>query len=47
MLGHSSATLTLGTCGHLFEDRLDEVGDAMDLVLPQCCPRLKDRDRVL
>ena len=30
MLGHSSATMTLDTYGHLFEDRLDEVGDAMD-----------------
>ena len=30
MLGHSSATMTLDTYGHLFEDRLDEVGDATD-----------------
>ena len=30
MLGHSSATMTLDTFGHLFDDRLDEVGDAMD-----------------
>ena len=30
MLGHASATMTLDTCGHLFEDRLDEVGAAMD-----------------
>ena len=30
MLGHSSATMTLDTYGHLFEDRLDEVGSAMD-----------------
>ena len=30
MLGHASATMTLDTYGHLFEDRLDEVGDAMD-----------------
>jgi hypothetical protein len=30
MPGHSSATMTLDTYGHLFEDRLDEVGDAMD-----------------
>jgi hypothetical protein len=29
-LGHSSATMTLDTYGHLFEDRLDEVGSAMD-----------------
>jgi integrase len=26
MLGHASATMTLDTYGHLFEDRLDEVG---------------------
>lgn len=30
MLGHASATMTLDTYGHLFEDRLDEVGDALD-----------------
>lgn len=30
MLGHSSATMTLDTYGHLFEDRLDEVAFAMD-----------------
>ena len=30
MLGHSSATMTLDTYGHLFDDRLNEVGDAMD-----------------
>ena len=30
MLGHSSATMTLDTYGHLFDDRLDEVGDALD-----------------
>ena len=30
MLGHASATMTLDTYGHLFEDRLDEVGSAMD-----------------
>jgi len=30
MLGHGSATMTLDTYGHLFDDRLDEVGDAMD-----------------
>jgi hypothetical protein len=29
-LGHSSATMTLDTYGHLFEDRLDEVGSALD-----------------
>ncbi|MEO7629335.1 MAG: site-specific integrase, partial [Nocardioides sp.] len=27
MLGHSSATMTLDTYGHLFDDRLDEVGE--------------------
>jgi integrase len=30
MLGHASATMTLDTYGHLFDDRLDEVGEAMD-----------------
>jgi hypothetical protein len=30
MLGHSSATMTLDTYGHLFENRLDEVADALD-----------------
>ena len=29
-LGHSWATVTLDTHGHLFDDRLDEVGAAMD-----------------
>ncbi len=31
MLGHSSATMTMDTYGHLFHNRLDEVADAMDL----------------
>ena len=30
MLGHSSATMTMDTYGHLFHNRLDEVADAMD-----------------
>ncbi len=30
MMGHSFATMTLDTYGHLFEDRLDEVAAAMD-----------------
>ena len=30
MLGHKSATMTLDLYGHLFEDQLDEVADAMD-----------------
>ena len=30
MLGHGSASMTLDTYGHLFENRLDEVADAMD-----------------
>jgi hypothetical protein len=30
MLGHAPATMTLDTYGHLFEDRLDEGGNAMD-----------------
>ncbi len=29
MLGHASAAMTLDVYGHLFEDRLDEVGTAM------------------
>lgn len=29
MLGHKSATMTLDLYGHLFEDRLDVVADAM------------------
>ena len=45
MLGHGSATMTLDTYGHLFENRLDDVADAMDLArtrAPQhgsCRPR--------
>ncbi|GAB3769406.1 hypothetical protein GCM10027600_24210 [Nocardioides ginsengisegetis] len=52
MLGHASATMTLDTYGHLFEDRLDEVGDAMDRAreaarqrrgpLPRVAPVLPD-----
>lgn len=30
MLGHKSATMTLDLYGHLFEDQLDDVADAMD-----------------
>jgi integrase len=30
MLGHASATMTMDTYGHLFENRLDEVADALD-----------------
>jgi integrase len=30
MLGHKSATMTLDLYGHLFDDRLDVVADAMD-----------------
>jgi integrase len=30
MLGHSSATMTLDTYGHLFDDRLDEVSSALN-----------------
>jgi site-specific recombinase XerC len=29
-LGHSSATMTMDTYGHLFENRLDEVPETMD-----------------
>jgi len=31
MLGHKSATMTLDLYGHLFDDRLDEVADALDI----------------
>jgi integrase len=30
MLGHKSATMTLDLYGHLFQDQLDEVADALD-----------------
>lgn len=30
MLGHKSATMTLDRYGHLFDDRLDDVGDRLD-----------------
>jgi hypothetical protein len=30
MRGHASATMTTDTFGHLFENRLDEVADALD-----------------
>ena len=30
MLGHKSATMTLDLYGHLFDDRLDEVAEALD-----------------
>lgn len=30
MLGHSLATMTIDTYGHLVESRLDEVADALD-----------------
>jgi hypothetical protein len=30
MLGHSSAAITMDVYGHLFNDRLDEVADALD-----------------
>jgi hypothetical protein len=30
VLGHKSATMTLDRYGHLFDDRLDEVADALD-----------------
>jgi hypothetical protein len=30
MLGHSSAAMTMDVYGHLFQDRLDEVADALD-----------------
>ena len=30
MLGHSSAAMTMDVYGHFFEDRLDEVANALD-----------------
>jgi hypothetical protein len=30
MLGHASATMTMDIYSHLFENRLDEVADALD-----------------
>jgi integrase len=50
MLGHASATMTLDTYGHLFEDRLDDVASALERPgaplrgaatarnVAQCCP---------
>jgi integrase len=35
MLGHKSATMTLDLYGHLYGDRLDEVGDALDAAARQ------------
>ena len=46
MLGHSSATMTLDTYGHLFDDRLDEVGDALDAART-AAQRLRSTPRVL
>jgi Phage integrase family len=49
MLGHASAAMTSDTYGHLFEDRLDEVGDALDrargtaVSAESCCPVLPQR----
>ena len=31
MLGHKSATMTLDLYGHLFDDQLDDVADALDV----------------
>ena len=45
MLGHGSATMTLDTYGHLFDDRLDEVGDAMDRARAQRRERRARRPR--
>lgn len=46
MLGHSSASMTLDTYGHLFPDRLDEVADAMDERRAAALTKktIKDRD---
>ena len=40
MLGHASATMTLDTYGHLLEDRLNEVADAMDAAREDARQRL-------
>jgi len=45
MLGHASATMTLDTYGHLFEDRLDEVGEAMDRA--RAAARSRRSDQIL
>lgn len=39
MLGHKSATMTLDLYGHLFDDRLDEVADALDRAAQRALPR--------
>ena len=39
MLGHASATMTMDTYGHLFENRLDEVADALDAAGSRCAAR--------
>lgn len=39
MLGHKSATMTLDLYGHLFDDRLDEVADALDHAAQQSADR--------
>jgi integrase len=44
MLGHKSATMTLDLYGHLFDDRLDEVADALDRAANESTPH---RDNVL
>ena len=41
MLGHKSATMTLDLYGHLFENQLDEVADAMDAGA-SCCGLFAD-----
>jgi integrase len=44
MLGHKSATMTLDLYGHLFDNRLDEVADALDRAAQASTMR---RDNVL
>ena len=51
MLGHKSATMTLDQYGHLFDDRLNDVADRLDVaaraadVYPLCTrPEIVDLD---
>ena len=47
ILGHSSATMTLDTYGRLFEDRLDEVGSAMDAARTRAQARRRTSELLL
>ena len=43
MLGHKSATMTVDLYGHLFDDRLDAVAEAMDSFQTSCGPAADQR----